>query len=293
MKVYLVDGTYELFRSYFALPPILAPDGRPVGAVRGVVQSLLYLLREEEVTHIGCAFDHVVESFRNKMFAGYKTGEGTPEDLLAQFELVERAVDSLGILVWPMIEFEADDALATAATVCTELADVEQVIICSPDKDLAQMVRGDSVVCYDRRREKVMDEGGVVEKFGVSPGSIPDLLALTGDAADGIPGVPRWGAKTAAQLLARYGHIEDIPRGADDWDVKVRGAAAAADSLIANSKEARLYKDLATLRTDVPMDASLGALEWKGVDREKYQALCDDLGFGRIANLPHRWSDGS
>jgi len=288
-----VDGTYELFRSYFALPPILAPDGRPVGAVRGVVQSLLYLLREEEVTHIGCAFDHVVESFRNKMFAGYKTGEGTPEDLLAQFELVERAVDSLGILVWPMVEFEADDALATAATACTELPAVEQVVICSPDKDLAQMVRGDSVVCYDRRREKVMDEGGVVEKFGVSPGSIPDLLALTGDAADGIPGVPKWGAKTSAQLLARYRHIEDIPREAADWDVMVRGAAAAADSLIAHSKEARLYKDLATLRTDVPMDASLGALEWKGVDREKYQALCDDLGFGRIASLPHRWSDGS
>ena len=293
MKVYLVDGTYELFRSYFALPPILAPDGRPVGAVRGVVQSLLYLLREEEVTHIGCAFDRVVESFRNEMFAGYKTGEGTPEDLLTQFELVERAVDSLGILVWPMIEFEADDALATAAITCIELPEVEQVVICSPDKDLAQMVRGDSVVCYDRRREKVMDEAGVVEKFGVSPGSIPDLLALTGDAADGIPGVPKWGAKTSAQLLARYGHIEDIPREAADWDVKVRGAAAAADSLNAHSKEARLYKDLATLRTDVPMDASLGALEWRGADREKYQALCDDLGFGRIASLPHRWSDGA
>ena len=290
MKVYLVDGTYELFRSYFALPPITAPDGRPVGAVRGVVQSLLYLIRKEEVTHIGCAFDHVVESFRNAMFAGYKTGEGTPEDLLAQFELVERAVDALGILVWPMTEFEADDALATAATTCIELPEVEQVVICTPDKDLAQVVRGDSVVCYDRRRETVMDEAGVVAKFGVSPRSIPDLLALTGDPADGIPGVPKWGTKTSARLLARYGHIEDIPHEAADWDVKVRGAAAAADSLNAHASEARLYKDLATLRLDVPMDASLGALEWKGVHREKYGALCDELGFGRLADLPHRWS---
>ena len=293
MKVHLVDGTYELFRSYFALPPIQAPDGRPVGAVRGIVQSLLYLLREDQVTHVGCAFDHVVKSFRNDMFDGYKTGNGTPEDLLAQFELAERAVGSLGILVWPMVEYEADDAIATATAYCTGLSEVEQVVICSPDKDLAQMVQGDSVVCYDRRRETVMGETGVIEKFGVSPGSIPDLLALTGDAADGIPGIPKWGAKTSAQLLAQYGHIEDIPHDAADWEVKVRGAAAAAESLNANASEARLYKDLTTLRTDVPIAASLAALEWKGVDREKYQALCDDLGFGRLASLPHKWSDGS
>ena len=293
MKVHLVDGTYELFRSYFALPPIQAPDGRPVGAVRGIVQSLLYLLREDQVTHVGCAFDHVVKSFRNDMFDGYKTGNGTPEDLLAQFELAERAVESLGILAWPMVEYEADDAIATATAYCTGLSEVEQVVICSPDKDLAQMVQGDSVVCYDRRRETVMGETGVIEKFGVSPGSIPDLLALTGDAADGIPGIPKWGAKTSAQLLAQYGHIEDIPHDAADWKVKVRGAAAAAESLNANASEARLYKDLTTLRTDVPIAASLAALEWKGVDREKYQALCDDLGFGRLASLPHKWSDGS
>ena len=293
MKVHLVDGTYELFRSYFALPPIQAPDGRPVGAVRGIVQSLLYLLREDQVTHVGCAFDHVVKSFRNDMFDGYKPGNGTPEDLLAQFELAERAVESLGILTWPMIEYEADDAIATATAYCTGLSEVEQVVICSPDKDLAQMVQGDSVVCYDRRRETVMGETGVIEKFGVSPGSIPDLLALTGDAADGIPGIPKWGAKTSAQLLAQYGHIEDIPHDAADWEVKVRGAAAAAESLNANASEARLYKDLTTLRTDVPIAASLAALEWKGVDREKYQALCDDLGFGRLASLPHKWSDGS
>ena len=290
MKVYLVDGTYELFRSYFALPPLVAPDGRPVGAIRGVVQSLLYLLREEEVTHIGCAFDHVVESFRNQMFVGYKTGGGTPEDLLTQFELVERAVESLGILVWPMIEFEADDALATAAAANGLLLEVEQVVICSPDKDLAQMVRGDSVVCYDRRREKVMNEAGVVEKFGVSPRSVPDLLALTGDAADGIPGIPKWGAKTSAALLARYGHIDDIPQESADWDIQVRGAAGAADSLNAHTSEARLYRELATLRVDVPIDASLEALEWQGVDREKDLALCDELGFGRLSELPHKWA---
>lgn len=290
MKVFLVDGTYELFRSYFALPPILSPDGRPVGAVRGVLQSLLYLLREEEVTHIGCAFDHVVESFRNRMFAGYKTGEGTPKDLLAQFELAERAVEALGILVWPMTDFEADDALATAAAACSQLPEVEQVVICSPDKDLAQMVRGDAVVCYDRRREKVMNEAGVVEKFGVSPRSIPDLLALTGDAADGIPGIPKWGAKTSATLLARYGHIEGIPHDSADWDVRVRGAASAAESLNTHASEARLYKDLTTLRADVPIDASPEALEWQGVDREKYVGLCEELGFGRLAELPHKWS---
>ena len=291
MKVHLIDGTYELFRSYFALPPIQAPDGRSVNAVRGIVQSLLYLLREDQVTHIGCAFDHTVLSFRNDLFAGYKTGEGTPEDLLSQFELAERAVASLGILVWPMTEYEADDALATAALKCSGLPEVDQVVICSVDKDLAQMVTGDSVVCYDRRREKVMNEAGVVEKFGVSPSSIPDLLALTGDAADGIPGIPKWGAKTSAQVLSHYGHIEQIPTDASEWAVKVRGAATAADSLNSHPEEALLYKDLTTLRTDVPMEAGLKALEWKGVNRQEYEALCEDLGFGRLASLPHKWSD--
>ncbi|MBT99337.1 MAG: flap endonuclease [Dehalococcoidia bacterium] len=293
MKVHLVDGTYELFRSYFALPPIQAPDGRSVGAVRGIVQSLLYLLREDQVTHIGCAFDHTVLSFRNELFSGYKTGEGTPEDLLSQFELAERAIDALGILIWPMVEYEADDALATAALRCSSMPEVEQVVICSADKDLAQMVTGDSVVCYDRRRETVMNEAGVVEKFGVCPSSIPDFLALTGDSADGIPGIPKWGAKTSARMLSHYGHIEGIPADASDWAVKVRGAATAADSLNSHPDEARLYKDLTTLRTDVPMETSLTALEWKGANREKFGSLCDDLGFGRLASLPHRWSDGS
>ncbi len=289
MKVYLVDGTYELFRAYFALPLILAPDGRPVGAVRGIVQSLLYLLREEGVTHIGCAFDHTMDSFRNRLFDGYKTGEGVEPDLVAQFELAERAVESLGIPIWPMTEYEADDALATAALACSSDPGVEQVMICSPDKDLAQMVVGDSIVCYDRRREQVINEAGVVEKFGVAPSSIPDLLALIGDTADCIPGIPKWGAKTSAMVLARYGHIEDIPQDFNAWDVKVRGAAGASESLNARADEARLYKDLATLRTDVPLDFTVAGLEWAGVDRDRYLELCEELGFGRLTDLPHRW----
>ena len=293
MNVHLVDGTYELFRSYFALPPIYAPDGRSVGAVRGIVQSLLYLLREDQVTHIGCAFDHTVLSFRNELFSGYKTGDGTPEDLLSQFELAEKAVEALGILIWPMVEYEADDALATAALKCSAIPTVEQVVICSADKDLAQMVKGDSVVCYDRRRGIVIDEDGVVEKFGVSPRSIPDFLALTGDAADGIPGIPKWGAKTSALMLSHYGHIEQIPADVSDWAVKVRGATTAADNLNARPDEARLYKQLTTLRTDVPIETSLTSLEWRGVKRDKFETLCDDLGFGRLADLPHRWSCGS
>ena len=293
MKIYLVDGTYELFRSYFALPPIPAPDGREVGAVRGIVQSLLYLLREDHVTHIACAFDHVVESFRNDLYDGYKTGKDTAEDLLSQFELAERAVASLGIRVWPMTEYEADDALATAADYCSGLAEVEQVVICSPDKDLAQMVRGDSVVCYDRRRGTIMNEAGVVEKFGVPPASIPDLLALTGDAADGIPGIPKWGAKTSAQILAHYRRIEDIPKDANNWEVEVRGSASAAESLNSHTSEARLYKKLTTLRTNVPLDASPPALKWNGVNRASYEALCEEFGFGRLASLPNVWAEES
>ena len=201
MKIYLVDGTYELFRSYFALPPISAPNGQEVGAIRGIIQSLLYLLREDQVTHIACAFDHVIKSFRNNLYAGYKTGEGTAEELLGQFELAEKAVASLGVQVWPMDKFEADDALATAATYCSELIEVDQILICSPDKDLAQMVKGDSVVCYDRRRGSVIDEAGVIAKFGVPPASIPDLLALTGDAAEVYPAFPDGGPRRQPKSL--------------------------------------------------------------------------------------------
>ena len=211
MKVHLVDGTYELFRSHFGAPSISAPDGRPVGAVRGLIQSLLLLLRQPDVTHVACAFDHVVESFRNDLFPGYKTGEGVPEDLMSQFGLAEETVSAIGMVVWPMVEFEADDVLATAARRWADTPGVDQIVVCSPDKDLAQLVTEDRVVCLDRRRGIVLDESGVLSKFGVSPTSIPDYLALVGDSADGIPGIPKWGPKSSATLLRRYGHIERVP----------------------------------------------------------------------------------
>ncbi len=289
MEVYLVDGTYELFRAYFALPSLASPDGRPVGAVRGLVQSLLSLLRENGVSHIGCAFDSVIPSFRNEMFSGYKTGEGTPEDLLAQFPLAERAVAALGIRVWPMVEYEADDAIATAVEQIRSDPQVDRIIICSPDKDLGQLVEGSRVVCLDRRRKEVMDDAGVVEKFGVPPQSIPDLLALTGDSADGIPGLPRWGAKSSATVLSCYRHLEHIPReGA--WEVTVRGMPALQATFAAQYEDALLYRDLATLRRDVPIEANEADVRWDGVRREEYTALCEELGFGRLASSPHRWA---
>jgi 5'-3' exonuclease len=290
MKIHLVDGTYELFRAHFALPPVMAPDGRPVSAVRGIMQTMLMLLREDSVTHVACAFDHVVESFRNDMFDGYKTGEGTPEDLMGQFDLAERAIAALGVVVWPMVEFEADDVLASATELWRDAPEVEQVVICSPDKDLTQMVLGSKIVCLDRRRNITLDYAGVKEKFGVPPESIPDYLALVGDAADGIPGIPRWGAKTAALVLDRYGRIEDIPDDPEQWDVRPRGAQAVAASLAERREEAALYKRLTTLRLDVPITESLDQLQWAGVPKQEYQALCAELGFERMIDLPHRWA---
>ena len=290
MEVYLVDGTYELFRAYHALPALRSPDGRAVGAVHGLVQSLLRLLREREVTHIGCAFDSVITSFRNQLFPGYKTGEGTPPDLLAQFGLAERAAAALGVRVWPMVEFEADDAIAAAATQLGEIGAVDRIVICSPDKDLAQLVAGERVVCWDRRRGEIWDEAGVVAKYGVAPRSIPDLLALTGDAADGIPGLPRWGAKTAAAVLSRYGRLEDIP-AAGDWDgVAVRGAAGLREIFAQGYDQALLYRELATLRRDAPVNAAPDALRWGGVRRAEYEGLCAELGLERLAGLPLRWA---
>ena len=289
MRLYLVDGTYELFRAYFAMPSSQAPGGQPTGAVRGLVQTLLSLLRRDQPTHIACAFDHVIESFRNRMFAGYKTGEGTPQELLDQFGLAERATESVGIAVWPMTEFEADDALAAAAVRWADAPGMEQVIICSPDKDLAQVVQGSDVVCLDRRRNQTMDSDGVVAKFGVHPESIPDYLALVGDSADGIPGIPRWGAKSTAQVLAHYTHLEAIPDDVALWDVELRGAPALAASLAERRDDAVLYKQLATLRVDTPLPHSLEELEWRGVPREKFMTFCAELGLGNLADAPHRW----
>ncbi len=292
MKVHLVDGTYELFRAHFgAAPKAEAPDGRPTGAVRGLIQTLLLLLRQDDVSHVACAFDSVITSFRNEAFAGYKTGEGVPEELLAQFETAERAASALGIVVWRMVEFEADDAIATAAHMWADAPGVEQVVICSPDKDLAQMVRGARVVSWDRRRNALLDADGVIAKFGVAPASIPDYLALVGDAADGIPGVPRWGAKSAAQVLGEYKHIEAIPDNPLLWNVKVRGAKSLAQSLAQHRDAAALYKYLATLRLDAPISERLEDLEWRGVQRAPFNALCAELGLGRLADLPHRWAE--
>ena len=290
MKLHLVDGTYELFRAYYGVPSILSPDGREVGAVRGLIQTLLMLLRQDDVTHVGCAFDHVVESFRNQMFDGYKTGSGMPADIKNQFELAERAVCALGMVVWPVIEFEADDAIATAAARWQNDPQVEQVVICSVDKDLCQMVRDAKVVELDRRRGLLLDEDGVRQKFGILPQSIPDYLALVGDAADGIPGIPKWGAKTSALMLAHYRHIEDIPDNSMAWMVPVRGAKGAADSLAQHRDEANLYKRLATLSLDVPINENLDCLEWRGANRRDYQAICDELGFEGLKALPHRWA---
>ncbi len=289
MKIHLVDGTYELFRAHFALPSISAPDGREVGAVRGLVQTLINLLRQPDVTHVAVAFDTEILSFRNDLFDGYKTGEGAPPELVDQFPLAERAAAALGLVVWPMTEFEADDALGAAAVRWQDAPEIEQIVLCSPDKDLAQVVRGDRVVTLDRRREIVTNEAGVWDKFGVAPASIPDYLGLVGDSADGIPGIPRWGAKGAAQVLSHYTHIERIPPDAADWTVNVRGAKSLAASLTDNMEAALLYRQLATLRLDVPIAEDLPALQWQGAPQETYQTLCDELGFGRLRESPGRW----
>ncbi len=276
MKVVLVDGTYELFRAYFGAPKKIA-SGREVGASSGLLRSLLLLLGDESLTHVAAAFDHVIESFRNDLFSGYKTGEGVPEDLLPQFELAEKVTRALGIVTWPMVEFEADDAIATAAARAEADERVEQVLIASPDKDLTQCVRARRVVAWDRRRQIVLDEAGVEAKFGVLPESIPDYLALVGDAADGLPGVFGWGRKSAAAVLAHYRHIEAIPENAADWAVKPRRAYDLAAELRQEREAALLYRRLAMLRMDVPLAESLDDLRWEGADRDLLTRLCREL----------------
>jgi 5'-3' exonuclease len=282
MQVHLVDGTYELFRAFFAVPSSTGPNGQEVAATRALARSMLQLLSLPEVTHVACAFDHVIESFRNELFSGYKTGEGIDPALYTQFPLAERMTSALGMVTWPMVEFEADDALATFAATAALDPLVTQVVICSPDKDLTQCVQGERVVCLDRMRNKRVDAAGVREKFGVPPESIPDWLALVGDTADGIPGIPRWGAKSAAAVLAEYGHIEHIPDDARQWRINVRGGAALAASLAAQRPDALLYRHLATLRRDAPLGESVADLGWRGPRTELLADLCRELGDTRL-----------
>jgi 5'-3' exonuclease len=288
MKIHLVDGTYELFRSHFGAPPRSAPDGREVGATTGLLSSMLALVSTPGVTHVACAFDHVIESFRNGLYEGYKTAEGVDPKLLAQFPGAERAVAALGIVVWPMIEFEADDALATGVSLFKGQPGAEQVVVCSPDKDLAQVVSGKKVVCWDRRRDIVIDEEGVIAKYGVRPASIPDWLALVGDAADGYPGIPSWGAKSASGVLFRFEHIESIPDDPRELGLPLSRAARLVDNLRPRREEALLYRRLATLRSDVPITENLADLEWRGADGS-LEGICRELGNEALLKRISRW----
>ena len=263
MHVHLVDGTYELFRHYFALPSARDENGREVAAVRGVVASVLGMI-SSGATHIGVATDHVVESFRNGLWPGYKTSAGIEPDLLAQFPLLEDALTEAGFVVWPMVEFEADDALAATALIAARDTRVDQVIICTPDKDLAQCVRGTRVVQLNRRTRVTSDEAGVIQKFGVPPASIPDYLALVGDAADGYPGLRGWGAKSSAAVLSRFVHLEAIPASYRDWHVDVANASSLAATLTRDRDNALLFRTLATLRTDIPLFDDVDQLQWNG-----------------------------
>ena len=263
MDVYLVDGTYELFRHYYALPSAKDQDGREVAAVRGVLASVLGMIKGG-VTHIAVATDHVIESFRNGLWPGYKTGEGIEPDLLAQFPLLEEVLSAAGVVVWPMVEFEADDALAAAAVAAARDARVKHVIICTPDKDLAQCVSGTRIVQLNRRTQVTIDEAGVVQKFGVLPASIPDYLALVGDTADGYPGLPGWGAKSSAAVLAKFVHLESIPLDYRDWHVNAANASTLANTLCRERDRAMLFRTLATLRTDIALFDDVDQLRWNG-----------------------------
>lgn len=280
MNVYLIDGTYELFRYFFAVPSARDTSGQEIGAVRGVLGSVLSMIEksmiERGTTHLGVATDHVVESFRNDLYPGYKTSEGVEPELLSQFPILEEALEAMGVMVWPMVQFEADDALASAAAKAAQDDRVQQVFICTPDKDLGQCVVGTRVVQLDRRREILRDEAGVVEKFGVPPHSIPDYLAVVGDSADGFPGIPGWGQKAAAQVLSQYPHLEDIPKDWKAWDPAIRRARPLSESLFAGWNDALLFRTLATLRLDVPVFDKLDDLRWPG-PRRSFEQWCERL----------------
>ena len=276
MDVHVVDGTYELFRHFYAVPKAQDTAGREIGAVHGVLRSVLSML-EQGVTHVGVATDHVVESFRNGLYAGYKTGEGVDAALLSQFPILEEALEAMGVAVWPMTEYEADDALASAAVKAAGDVRVRQVVICTPDKDLAQSVSGTRVVQLDRRRGILRDEAGVEAKFGVKPESIPDYLAVLGDTADGFPGVAGWGEKAAAQTLSRYGHLENIPRDWSAWDPSINSARRLAKSLFDSWDDALLFRTLATLRLDAPVFEAVDDIGWNG-PRPEFEILCRAMG---------------
>jgi 5'-3' exonuclease len=292
VQLHLVDATYELFRAHFApRPPVRGRDGIVLSGVAGLVDQLLFLLREEGATHVGCATDRVIRSFRNELYPGYKTEAGLAPELLAQFPIAEAAIEALGLVLWPMVEFEADDAIATAAARFADLPEVERVVIASPDKDLAQCVRDGRVVMWDRRRRIVYDAEAVAGKWGVPPSAVADRLALVGDAADGYPGIPGWGARSAAAVLSRYGSIDAIPERAGAWDVEgLRGAPTLAAALADHRAEVELYRELARLRTDAPVPQTDPAqLRWDGTPRDRWERFCDEWGLVRLRDRPHRW----
>jgi len=290
VKLHLVDATFEVFRAYFARPAERGPDGRPINAVRGLMDSMLSLLREPDVTHIAAATDYVITSWRNDVFAGYKTEAGMPRELLGQFRDAERALRALGIVTWPMVEDEADDALATAVDHFADDARIEQVVICSVDKDLAQCVRDTRVVLRDRMRNITYDEAGVIAKFGVNPESIPDYLALVGDSADGYPGLAGWGSKSAGAVLAAFGHLEAIPDDPLEWHLDIRSAGRLAITLRDHRDEALLYRRLAILNRDSAISGTLEDLEWRGVPRDAFESLTAELGLERVGERVHRWA---
>ncbi|HEY8437015.1 MAG TPA: 5'-3' exonuclease H3TH domain-containing protein [Candidatus Limnocylindrales bacterium] len=294
MQIHLVDATYELFRAHYApRPPVRGRDGVVLSGVSGLCDQLLYLLREEGATHVGCATDHVIESFRNDLFPGYKSSAGMEQALLDQFPIAEEAIAAMGVVLWPETEFEADDAIGAAAARFAADPEVERILICTPDKDMAQCVVGERVVLRDRRRGITYDRAGVLEKWGVEPASIPDWLALVGDSADGYPGLPGWGAKSAAAVLRRYGSIDEIPTRASDWDVRgVSGAVRLAAVLNEQRADALLYRSLARLRLDTPIPERRAAeLEWRGTPRAEWESFCDRWGLERLRARPHRWRD--
>ena len=296
MQVHLVDATYELFRAHYApRPDVRGRDGVILSGVSGLCDQLLYLLREEGATHVGCATDRVIESFRNDLFPGYKSSAGMPPELLAQFPVAEAAIEALGLVLWPMVEWEADDAIAAAAGRFSADPAVERILVCTPDKDMAQLVDDSRVVLWDRRRGLTYDDAGVRAKWGVAPASIPDWLALVGDSSDGFPGLPGWGAKSAAAVLSVYGSLEGIPQRASHWEVpSLRGAPVLAATLRDHWADALLYRDLARLRTaddgvSIPQK-SADELRWAGTPKDRWEAFCDEWGLARLRSRPHRWA---